>query len=202
MTGYSRCVTSTRIAPLEIVVLVSGTGSLLQNILDHQDDSYRVVKVVADKECQGIERAAAAGIPTEVVALAEDREEWNHRLVTAVGSPDAVVSAGFMRILGAAFLERFEGRTINTHPALLPAFPGAHAVRDALAYGVKVTGSTVHFVDAGVDTGRIIAQRPVMVERGDGEASLHERIKVVERKLIVEVLRAARVDGDALSIDL
>ncbi|WP_077210046.1 MULTISPECIES: phosphoribosylglycinamide formyltransferase [Corynebacterium] len=194
--------TSTRIAPLEIVVLVSGTGSLLQNILDHQDDSYRVVKVVADKECQGIERAAAAGIPTEVVALAEDREEWNHRLVTAVGSPDAVVSAGFMRILGAAFLERFEGRTINTHPALLPAFPGAHAVRDALAYGVKVTGSTVHFVDAGVDTGRIIAQRPVMVERGDGEASLHERIKVVERKLIVEVLRAARVDGDALSIDL
>lgn len=196
------CVTSTRIAPLEIVVLVSGTGSLLQNILDHQDDSYRVVKVVADKECQGIERAAAAGIPTEVVALAEDREEWNHRLVTAVGSPDAVVSAGFMRILGAAFLERFEGRTINTHPALLPAFPGAHAVRDALAYGVKVTGSTVHFVDAGVDTGRIIAQRPVMVERGDDEASLHERIKVVERKLIVEVLRAARVDGDALSIDL
>lgn len=196
------CVTSTRIAPLEIVVLVSGTGSLLQNILDHQDDSYRVVKVVADKECQGIERAAAAGIPTEVVALAEDREEWNHRLVAAVGSPDAVVSAGFMRILGAAFLERFEGRTINTHPALLPAFPGAHAVRDALAYGVKVTGSTVHFVDAGVDTGRIIAQRPVMVERGDDEASLHERIKVVERKLIVEVLRAARVDGDALSIDL
>lgn len=196
------CVTSTRIAPLEIVVLVSGTGSLLQNILDHQDDSYRVVKVVADKECQGIERAAAAGIPTEVVALAEDREEWNHRLVTAVGSPDAVVSAGFMRILGAAFLERFEGRTINTHPALLPAFPGAHAVRDALAYGVKVTGSTVHFVDAGVDTGRIIAQRPVMVERGDDEAGLHERIKVVERKLIVEVLRAARVDGDALSIDL
>lgn len=202
MTGYSRCVTSTRIAPLEIVVLVSGTGSLLQNILDHQDDSYRVVKVVADKECQGIERAAAAGIPTEVVALAEDREEWNHRLVSAVGSPDAVVSAGFMRILGAAFLERFEGRTINTHPALLPAFPGAHAVRDALAYGVKVTGSTVHFVDAGVDTGRIIAQRPVMVERGDDEASLHERIKAVERKLIVEVLRAARVDGDALSIDL
>lgn len=202
MTGYSRCVTSTRIAPLEIVVLVSGTGSLLQNILDHQDDSYRVVKVVADKECQGIERAAAAGIPTEVVTLAEDREEWNHRLVSAVGSPDAVVSAGFMRILGAVFLERFEGRTINTHPALLPAFPGAHAVRDALAYGVKVTGSTVHFVDAGVDTGRIIAQRPVMVERGDDEASLHERIKVVERKLIVEVLRAARVDGDALSIDL
>lgn len=196
------CVTSTRIAPLEIVVLVSGTGSLLQNILDHQDDSYRVVKVVADKECQGIERAAAAGIPTEVVALAEDREEWNHRLVAAVGSPDAVVSAGFMRILGAAFLERFEGRTINTHPALLPAFPGAHAVRDALAYGVKVTGSTVHFVDAGVDTGRIIAQQPVMVERGDDEAGLHERIKVVERKLIVEVLRAARVDGDALSIDL
>lgn len=146
------------------------------------------------------------GIPTQVVPLEDKspagRESWNHRLVAAVGSPDAVVSAGFMKVLGAPFLAAFEGRTINTHPALLPSFPGAHGVRDALAYGVKVTGSTVHFVDAGVDTGSIIAQRPVFVERGDDEASLHERIKVVERQLIVEVLRAARVHDDHLIIDI
>ena len=202
------CVTSTPRAgsPLKVVVLVSGTGSLLQNIIDHQDEHYQVIKVVADVECLGIKRAQAAGIPTEVVALQatgpEAREEWNHRLVAAVGNPDAVVSAGFMRILGAAFLEEFEGRTINTHPALLPSFPGAHGVRDALAYGVKVTGSTVHFVDAGVDTGPIIAQRPVMVAPGDDEASLHERIKKVERELIVAVLRAARVEAGSLIIDL
>ncbi len=178
----------------------------MQNIIDHQDDHYRVVKVVADVDCQGIARAAAVGIPTEVVPLEDKspqgREEWNHRLVAAVGTPDAVVSAGFMKVLGAPFLAAFEGRTINTHPALLPSFPGAHGVRDALAYGVKVTGSTVHFVDAGVDTGSIIAQRPVLIERGDDEASLHERIKVVERQLIVDVLRATRVGDSRLIIDL
>ena len=102
-----------------------------------------------------------------------------------------------MKILGADFLARFEGRTINTHPALLPSFKGAHGVRDALEYGVKVTGSTVHFVDAGVDTGRIIAQEPVLVRQDDDEASLHERIKVVERQLIVKVLRAVQVAQDA-----
>ena len=107
-----------------------------------------------------------------------------------------------MKILGKDFLDRFEGRTINTHPALLPAFKGAHGVRDALAYGAKVTGSTVHFVDAGVDTGAIIAQEPVRVLPGDDEASLHERIKVVERELIVAVLRATRVKDEELSIQL
>ncbi len=198
-------VTSPR-QPLEVVVLVSGTGSLLQNILDNQGAEYRVGKVVADVDCQGIERARTAGIPAEVVPLAgrtpEEREEWNHRLVAAVGRPDAVVSAGFMRVLGAPFLAEFEGRTINTHPALLPSFPGAHGVRDALAYGVKVTGSTVHFIDAGVDTGSIIAQRPVSVLADDTEASLHERIKEVERQLIVEVLKAARVAEGKLEITL
>ncbi|QPK80284.1 phosphoribosylglycinamide formyltransferase [Corynebacterium lizhenjunii] len=185
------------------MVLVSGTGSLLQSIIDNQDESYRVSKVVADVDCQGIERARAAGIPAEIVAFdATDRKGWNHRMAAAVGEPDAVVSAGFMRILGPAFLQRFEGRTINTHPALLPAFPGAHGVRDALAYGVKVTGSTVHFVDAGVDTGAIIAQRAVEVEPGDTEASLHERIKKVERELIVAVLRAARAEQGTLRIDI
>lgn len=185
--------------PIEIVVLVSGTGSLLQAIIDAQDENYRVVKVVADVPCQGVERAKAAGIEAEVVEMSADRAEWNKRLVAAVeaAQPDVVVSAGFMKILGADFLARFEGRTINTHPALLPSFKGAHGVRDALEYGVKVTGSTVHFVDAGVDTGRIIAQEPVLVRQDDDEASLHERIKVVERQLIVKVLRAVQVAQDA-----
>ena len=188
--------------PLKVVVLVSGTGSLLQNIIDNQDGSYSVIKVVADVECKGIERAQNAGIATEVVPLGADRAQWNKDLVAAVGQPDMVVSAGFMKILGADFLATFEGRTINTHPALLPSFPGAHGVRDALAYGVKVTGSTVHFVDAGVDTGRIIAQQPIMIEADDDEASLHERIKSVERELIVRVLRAAQVNNQQLTIEI
>ena len=123
-------------------------------------------------------------------------------MAQAVGvfAPGLVVSAGFMRILGAPFLARYAGRVINTHPALLPAFPGAHAVRDALAYGVRVTGCTVHVVDAGVDTGPIVDQRAVPVEPGDDEALLHERIKTVERELLVDVVgRIARgglvVDG-------
>ena len=192
------------IAHLNVVVLVSGPGSLLQAIVDGQDEHYSVVKVIADVPCQGFERARAAGIATEVVEMGADRAEWNQRLVAAVDAaqPDVVVSAGFMKILGKDFLDRFEGRTINTHPALLPAFKGAHGVRDALAYGAKVTGSTVHFVDAGVDTGSIIAQEPVRILAEDDEASLHERIKVVERELIVSVLRAARVEGEALSIQL
>ena len=189
---------------LRVVVLVSGTGSLLQAIMDAQVGHYQVVKVVADKECHGIARAQDHGIDTEVVALGADRAEWNQRLVDAVDAaqPDVVVSAGFMKILGQEFLDRFEGRTINTHPALLPAFKGAHAVRDALDYGVKITGSTVHFVDAGVDTGSIIAQRPVAINADDDESTLHERIKQVERDLIVEVLRAANVHDEKLTIQL
>ncbi|OFT62401.1 phosphoribosylglycinamide formyltransferase [Corynebacterium sp. HMSC05E07] len=191
-------------ARLNVVVLVSGTGSLLQAILDGQDEHYGVAKVIADVPCKGIERAQAAGIATEVVEMGADRAEWNKSLVAAVDAaqPDIVVSAGFMKILGKDFLDRFEGRTINTHPALLPAFKGAHGVRDALAYGAKVTGSTVHFVDAGVDTGAIIAQEPVRVLPDDDEASLHERIKVVERELIVTVLRASRAQDAALTIEL
>ncbi len=179
-------------SPLDIVVLVSGTGTLLQSLINHQDpQKYRITRVVADKQCEAIERARRAGIPTQVVALGADRDQWNAEVAQAVaaGQPDVVVSAGFMRILGPAFLDVFAGRTINTHPALLPAFPGAHAVRDALNYGVKVTGSTVHVIDAGVDTGPIIAQRPVLVQPGDTEDTLHERIKQVERQLIVAVLR-------------
>lgn len=182
--------------PNNIVVLVSGSGTLLQAVLDAQDDSFTVTLVVADKPCPALDRARAAGIDTRVVEMTADRDSWNATLADVVGegSPDLIVSAGFMKILGAAFLARFGGRIINTHPALLPSFPGAHGVRDALAYGVKVTGSTVHFVDEGVDTGPVIAQEAVEVAPDDTEGSLHERIKQVERKLIVSVLRRAQID--------
>ena len=181
---------------ISVAVLVSGSGTLLQSIIDSQG-AYTVVLVVADAECPALERARKAGIPTRVITLVADREEWNSRLTEAVAAarPDVVVSAGFMKILGAPFLARFEGSLINTHPALLPSFPGAHAVRDALAYGVKVTGSTVHYIDEGVDTGEIIAQRAVEVREGDSEEQLHERIKDVERALIVEVLNRASITG-------
>lgn len=182
--------------PNNIVVLVSGSGTLLQAVLDAQDDSFTVTLVVADKPCPALDRARAAGIDTRVVEMTADRDSWNATLADVVGegNPDLIVSAGFMKILGAAFLARFGGRIINTHPALLPSFPGAHGVRDALAYGVKVTGSTVHFVDEGVDTGPVIAQEAVEVAPDDTEGSLHERIKQVERKLIVSVLRRAQID--------
>lgn len=173
-----------------VAVLVSGSGTLLQAILDHQG-SYRVDLVVADVECPALDRARKAGVRTQVVPLEGDRDEWNRRLAESVGDPDIVVSAGFMKIVGEAFLARFEGRLINTHPALLPSFPGAHAVRDALAYGVKITGTTVHYIDAGVDTGEIIAQRAVDVRAGETEEELHERIKEVERALIVDTLNRA-----------
>ncbi|MBO1752251.1 phosphoribosylglycinamide formyltransferase [Actinotalea sp. BY-33] len=183
-----------------VVVLVSGGGSNLAALLEaHRDPGYgaRVVGVVSDRvEAGGLEIARAAGIPTAVVSPKDfdDRPSWDRGMAEAVGvfDPGLVVSAGFMRILGAPVLERFE-RVINTHPALLPAFPGAHGVRDALAYGVTVTGCTVHLVDAGVDTGPIIAQQAVEVLPEDDEATLHERIKVVERALLVDVVgRAAR----------
>lgn len=126
-----------------------------------------------------------------------DREAWNVALTEAVDAyrPDLVVLAGFMKILGPAFLERFGGRLINTHPALLPSFPGAHGVRDALAYGAKVTGCTVHLVDGGVDTGPILAQHAVDVLPGDDEDTLQERIKVVERRLLAEVIAAVATRG-------
>lgn len=175
-----------------MAVLVSGSGTLLQAIIDNRG-RYSVDLVVADVECPALDRAREAGIRAEVVTLDGDRDEWNSRLVATVASaePDLVVSAGFMKILGRPFLDRFEGSLINTHPALLPSFPGAHAVRDALAYGVKVTGTTVHYIDAGVDTGEIIAQRAVEVRDGETEEELHERIKIEERGLIVDTLNRA-----------
>ena len=177
---------------ISVAVLVSGSGTLLQAIIDNRGP-YSVDLVVADVECPALDRARKAGIRTEVVQLDGDRSGWNIRLRDTVASvnPDVVVSAGFMKIVGEEFLERFEGTLINTHPALLPAFPGAHAVRDALAYGVKVTGTTVHYIDSGVDTGQIIAQRAVDVREGESEEELHERIKEVERALIVDTLKRA-----------
>ncbi|MGO4422092.1 phosphoribosylglycinamide formyltransferase, partial [Streptomyces sp. MCAF7] len=157
-----------------------------------------VVAVGADRAgIAGLERAERAGIPTFVCRVKDHatRAEWDRALAgaTAAYEPDLVVSAGFMKILGQEFLARFGGRCVNTHPALLPSFPGAHGVRDALAYGVKVTGCTVHLVDDGVDTGPIIAQGVVEVRDEDDESALHERIKEVERSLLVEVVgRLAR----------
>lgn len=182
--------------PLRVVVLLSGSGTLLQSVLDAVsagDVDAQVVAVGSDRSgAYGLERARAAHVPTFVHPLrtGDDRAAWDAGLADLVASysPDLVVSAGFMKLVGAAFLERFGDRFINTHPALLPAFPGAHAVRDTLAYGVKVTGCTVFVVDAGIDTGRIVAQEPVAVLPGDTEESLHERIKVVERRMLVDAI--------------
>jgi len=181
---------------MRIVVLVSGTGSNLQAVIDAVKEGtldIEIAAVGADRPgTYGIERSAAAGIPTFVVDFKAhpDRAAWNDALAEAVAAfePDLVLSSGFMRIVSAGFIDAFGGKYLNTHPALLPSFPGAHGVRDALAYGVKVTGCTVHWADAGVDTGPIIAQEAVAVEDGETEESLHERIKVVERRLLVSTL--------------
>lgn len=181
-------------APARLVVLASGTGSLLAALLEAATGDWpgRVVAVGVDRDCPAEGIARDAGIPTFAVRLSAhpDRIAWDGALTeaTAAHEPDLVVSAGFMKILGPQFLARFPGRVVNTHPALLPSFPGAHAVPDALAYGVKVTGTTVHLVDAGVDTGPILAQEPVTVLDDDDVDSLHERIKIVERRLLVDVL--------------
>lgn len=185
-----------------IVVLISGTGSNMMSLAracDAGEVPARVVAAVADRACEGLSGAARAGIATELVAPRDyaDRTEWNAALRELVASyrPDLVVSAGFMRILGPDFVDAFYGRLVNLHPSLLPAFPGAHAVRDALAAGVKVTGTTIHLVDREVDHGPILFQEPVRVRADDTEASLHERIKAAERVLIVEAcgsLLAAR----------
>ncbi len=183
------------------MVLASGTGSLLKSLLDAAVGDYpaRVVAVGADRDCPAVEIAGAAGLPVFTVRLADypDRGAWDTAITdaTATHSPDLVVSAGFMKLLGPEFLSRFSGRIVNTHPALSPAFPGAHAVADALAYGVKVTGCTVHLVDAGTDTGPVLAQQPVAVLDGDDEEILHERIKVTERQLLVEVLAGMATGG-------
>ncbi len=188
-------------APARLVVLASGTGTLLASLLEAAAGEYpaRVVAVGADRDCRAVEIAKAASLPTFIVRLADysGREAWDAALTAAAAahSPDLIVSAGFMKILGPHFLSRYSGRIVNSHPALLPAFPGAHAVADALAYGVKVTGCTVHLIDAGTDTGPILAQQAVPVLDGDDEETLHERIKVAERRLLVDVVAAVVTSG-------
>lgn len=181
------------VSPARLAVLISGSGTNLQALLDAiaADDGFggEVVIVASDvREAPGLDRARTAGIATSVHPLArgDDRVAWEAALredLVAHGV-DVVVLAGFMRILSGAFLARWPDRVINTHPSLLPAFRGARAVPDALAYGVKVTGSTVHLVDEVVDHGPIIAQEVVEVRYGDTETSLHERIKAVEHRLL------------------
>ena len=190
-----------------VVVLASGAGSVLAALLQaHGDPAFggHVVGVVTDRPDAGaLERAAAAGVARATVRLVDfpDRAAWDRALTAAVTAfrPDLVVMAGFMRLVGPAFLAAFGGRVVNTHPALLPAFPGAHAVRDALAHGVKVTGCSVIVVDEGVDSGPIVAQAAVAVADDDDEATLHERIKVAERTLLVDVV--GRILREGLSVD-
>lgn len=174
------------------------------------DYPVRIVAVGADRNgIEGLARAERATIPNFVVRLRDhpDRKAWDVALTNAVDAyrPNLVISAGFMKLVGPTFLEAYGGRILNTHPALLPSFPGPHPVADALAHGVKVTGCSVNLVDGGVDTGPIVAQRAVEVESDDTVDALHERIKVAERRMLVEVVgRLARagctVQGRKVSI--
>lgn len=181
-----------------LVVLISGAGTNLQALLDAATDAdfpAQVVAVGSDRaDATGLTRAGAAGVRTFVVSPKdfEDRAAWDKAIAAQIAAyePDWIISAGFMKILGPAALAIVPNRIVNTHPALLPSFPGAHAVADALAYGVKVTGCTVHLVDAGIDTGPVLAQVAVDVLADDDQESLHERIKTVERRLLVEVVAA------------
>lgn len=189
--------------PARVVVLVSGSGSNLQALLDAcTDPSYGavVVAVGADRDgIEGLRRAERGGVPTFVhrVKDHDDRADWDTALTGSVAAyePDLVVSAGFLKLVGEKFLARFGDRYVNTHNALLPSFPGIHGPRDALAYGVKIAGATLFFVDGGVDTGPIIAQVAVPVEADDTEDTLTERIKDVERRQLVEYVGRLVRDG-------
>ena len=186
-----------------LLVLVSGEGTNLQALIDAcRDDAYgaEVVAVGADRDgVNGLARAGRAGIEVFTVRLRDfaTREEWDAALTQACAAyaPDLVVLAGFMKLVGKSFLAAFGGRCVNTHPALLPSFPGTRGVRDALDHGVKVTGCTVLLVDDGVDAGPIVAQACVPVADDDDEATLHERIKVAERALLVGTVGAMVRDG-------
>jgi phosphoribosylglycinamide formyltransferase-1 len=171
-----------------IVILASGSGSLAQAIFDARLEAD-IVAVISDQpDAAVLDRAHKARIETFTIPMLPDRTEWDRELETLIAAlkPDLVVSAGFMRILSERITSKF--KIINSHPALLPLYPGAHAVRDALSAGATETGTTIHWVDAGVDTGKVIAQERVEILPGDTEESLHERIKIVERGLIVATI--------------
>ena len=186
-----------------LVVLVSGEGTNLQALIDAcADPAYgaAVVAVGADRDgIRGLERAEQAKIPVFTVKVKDfaTRDKWDEALAArcAEFEPGLIVCAGFMKLVGKAFLARFGGRCLNTHPALLPSFPGMHGVRDALDYGVKVTGCTVFLVDEGVDQGPVVAQAAVPVHDDDDEGTLHERIKVAERALLVATVGRMARDG-------
>ena len=192
-----------------LVVLVSGAGTNLQALIDvGQDPDYgaTVVAVGADRDgIAALDRAKGANIPTFTRKVGDfpTRDAWDDALAAACAEyhPDLVVCAGFMKLVGKSFLARFNGRCLNTHPALLPSFPGMHGVRDALAYGVKVTGCTVFLVDEGVDAGPVLAQAAVPVHDDDDEATLHERIKVAERALLVDTVGRMAREGWSVSDD-
>lgn len=178
---------------VRIVILASGSGSIAQAIMNAQQSGElkaEIVCVISDQAgAKVLNRALAAGVSTQVIPMTSDRSEWDRKIIGALTDlrPDLVVSAGFMRILSAECVSKF--KIVNSHPALLPLFPGAHAVRDALAAGATKTGTTIHWVDSGVDTGEIIAQEEVEITGADTEESLHERIKIVERRLYVATLQ-------------
>lgn len=183
------------IAPARVLVLVSGKGSTMRALVEASGDPSwggSVVAVGADRGCEGLEWARSRAIETFALPLARgaDREAWDRELAARVAAhePDLVVCAGFMKLLGPAFLARFGGRVLNTHNSLLPAFPGTHAPADALAAGVKVAGATLFVVDDGVDTGAILAQVAVPVEEGDTPETLLERIKVAERAQLADTV--------------
>ena len=188
---------------MRLVVLVSGSGTNLQALLDaSHDPDYpaEVVAVGADRDgIRALERARDAGLATFVLRVPDfaSREEWDAALTDAVAAhrPDLVVSAGFMKLVGKTFLQRFGGRYVNTHPALLPSFPGMHGPRDALEHGVTITGCTLFVVDEGIDTGPIVAQVAVPVLPDDDEESLHERIKQAERGLLVDTVATMAREG-------
>lgn len=199
--------------PGRIVVLISGSGTNMRALVEACRDGEvpgEVVAAVADRDCEGLRLAEKLGIEWDLVDFSSfrERERWSIALRDRVRGyePDLVVSAGFMRILAPAFVDAFLGRLINLHPALLPSFAGAHGVRDALEHGVKVTGSTVHFVDHLVDHGPILLQEPVRVREGDDVESLHERIKDVEHRLLPRACRLilegkVSIDGARVRID-
>jgi phosphoribosylglycinamide formyltransferase-1 len=189
-----------------LVVLVSGSGTNLQALLDASSDpayGARVVAVGADRrDIEALRRAERAGVETFVHRVPDypDRAEWDQALTATVASyaPDLVISAGFMKLVGPAFLDEHSGRMLNTHPALSPAFPGMHGPAEALAYGCKVTGCTLFVVDEGVDTGPIVEQRAVRVEDDDTVETLHERIKTEERRMLVETVGRMSREGFAV----
>jgi phosphoribosylglycinamide formyltransferase 1 len=185
---------------LSVVVLISGSGSNLRALLDATKNPLfpaRVLAVGSDKPASGLHHADLFGVPTFVVEEKHfsNRDEWAEKLAENIShfNPDLIILAGFMKVLPQGFVSKFSPRIINVHPALLPSFPGAHAVRDALAAGARETGATVHIVDKGVDSGPVLAQQAVTILPADDEQSLHQRIKLIEHKLLVDTVRSLAI---------